>query len=1078
MSGFRLFLSNRLEVLSDKLVDVLIRPMSTPLEKEIIVVQSRGMEKWLSLKLAEAHGICANYEFPFPNTFLNRMFSLLVPEYKYFDLFEPDIMTWEIIGVINRLLDADGFRSIKTYLSDDTQELKKYQLARHIADRFDQYMVYRPEMILDWERGVLSLGEEDRDVETWQAILFREMVKHIGGMSRSYLLKTFMERIDSIQELRCLPRRVCIFGISSLPRYHMEAFKAMSSLMEVNLFLMSPAREFWGDIVPEREIVRLKRKEARSREELLLERGNTLLASMGVVGRDFLDLVYGYDPEETHLFEDVEEKDLLTSIQSDILNLKEPSEHKRLVSESDMSIQVHSCHSPMREVEILYDNILAMFDEDPALEPRDILVMTPDIEKYTPYIHAVFGTPEDESLAIPYSIADRTVRMQSQLLSGFFDILELPRSRLKASDVLDLLEYSFIRRRFGIQEADLGTIRRWIMDSGVRWGLDAEFRESLGLPGFEENTWSHGIKRLLLGYAMPGEDKRLYNGILPYDHIEGEGALLLGRFLDFTDSLFATVKHLDQPRSLKSWSNTLVSILDNFFEPDEGIFSDVQLLRSTIYGLGEKETLASFQEDVGLEAIKACLSDYLNRQVSTSSFITGGVIFCAMLPMRSIPFKVVCLIGMDIESYPRISRPPGFDLISRHPMPLDRSSRDDDRYLFLESLVSAREKFYISYVGQSMQDNTNVPPSVLVSELMDYLDRCFILPGGSKISDHISVKHRLQAFSPEYFRNKKLFSYSKGNMEAAKRIIKHAEEIRPFFRGKLKEPGDEWRIITPRMLSEFFSNPAKFIVQRRLGIVLDRGDAVLEEQEPFVLGGLERYIVGQFMLNKLMEGIPSEGIYPLLKASGTLPHGKVGHYVYRNIEAGAERLINIAKKLSLDLPFKYIKVKLDLDGFRIEGQVGPISRNGVFVSRYAKARSKDHLNLWINHLIYSLSVMGKGIKSYVLASDGLWEYGPVLEPNVYLRLLLKYYWEGLSNVIHFFPKSSWEFAKQLARGSTDTNAVAAALKNWEGNEHIKGDKDDPYIGLCFDSILPLDKGFTAVSRDILLPIIRAGKKVW
>lgn len=1076
MPGLRVFLSNRLESLSDKLAEVLSMPLSMPLDKEIIVVQNRGMERWLSLRLAEIHGICANYEFPFPNSFLNRIFGLLVPEYTYSEMFEPDTMTWEIIGLLPKVIDMDAFGSVKAYLADDIQGLKMYQLARHIADRFDQYMVYRPEMILDWEKGLTHLGEEERDVETWQAILFRNMLKDTGGMSRVSLLRLFMERVEKFQEHRSLPERVSIFGISSLPRYHMEALMALSSQVEVNLFLMSPAKEFWGDIVSDMEMVRLKRKEARSAKELFLEKGNTLLASMGIVGRDFLDLVYGYDLEEFRLFEDVEEESLLSCVQSDILNLRESNEQKRPVSKDDRSIQVHSCHSPMREIEVLFDNLLEMFDEDPGLEPRDILVMAPDIEKYVPYIQAVFGTPEDDSLYIPYSIADRPIKMQSQLLGSFFDILDLPRSRLKASDVLNLLEFPCIRRRFNIQDADLDIIRKWVRASGIRWGLDADFRMALGLPGFEENTWSYGIKRLLLGYAMPGEEKNLYNDILPYDNVEGEDGLLLGRFIDFTNSLFSTVKHLDHPRSLKAWSDTLVSILDDFFESDEDTLSDMQLLRSTIYELGERGVNASFNEEIGLEAIKACLGDYLNRREYASPFITGGVVFCAMLPMRSIPFKVICLIGMDVESYPRISRPPGFDLISRHPMPLDRSTRDDDKYLFLEAIVSARKRLYISYVGQSMKDNTITPPSVLVSALMDYVDACFTLPDEGEPSKHMTVEHRLQAFSPEYFSNKKLFSYSKANLEAAKRVLEQREEMKPFFTGKLKKPGEEWRSTSPYLLDRFFTNPARFIVKRKLGIDLGRKETVLEEQEPFVLGGLEQYNAGQYVLNRLMEGVQPARLYPLMRASGMLPHGNVGHYVYKQIETRAKRLINIARMLSLKIPYEYQRVELEIDGFRIEGQVGPVSENGVFISRYAKVRPSDHVCLWINHLIYSLANGENGVKSYILGRDEMWEYGPIDDPHTQLGLLLKFYWEGLSDVLHFFPKSSWEFARSLRKGESETKALANARKKWEGNDYELGDRHDPYIGLCFPSIIPLDDNFKEVTKEIMFPIMEAGKK--
>jgi len=296
--------------------------------------------------------------------------------------------------------------------------------------------------------------------------------------------------------------------------------------------------------------------------------------------------------------------------------------------------------------------------------------------------------------------------LESRVVDTFIRILDLGGSRFGAAQVLSVLEYPAVYQRFDLSEADIDMIRRWVQDTRIRWGIDEQNRRSLGLPGLPENTWRTGLERLLLGFAMPGEEEKMFKGILPYDFIEGNEAAVLGKFLEFTDRLFSCMKSLERLQSLSEWSDTLKAILDGFFNINEDTEDETEAVRQVLNGLAEMQDRSGFDEKADIHVIRSHLANYLQKEGSGFGFIAGGVTFCAMLPMRS-------------------------------------------RYLFLESVLSAREKLYISYMGQSIRDNSDIPPSVLVSEIMDYIEKGFEIPEKNILSDHIVVKHRLQAFSPE-----------------------------------------------------------------------------------------------------------------------------------------------------------------------------------------------------------------------------------------------------------------------------------------------------------------------------------------
>jgi exodeoxyribonuclease V gamma subunit len=1129
MAGLRLFTGNRLEILADKLAALLSVPLSSPLAAEVIIVQSRGMERWLSMEIARRLGVCANISFPFPKAFTQEAFASVLGDMPAEEAFTPEVMTWKIMKLLPSFLGSPGFEQIRRYLREKETEvpvshaeiergdhpagmedafpghgniLKRFQLAERIAYLFDQYLIFRPGMITAWEKGKLG-GRDD----LWQSELWRALVAEGGSRHPAALKEAFSRKInlpeigDMFRKpggIETCPRkweRISVFGISVLPRFYLEILHALSQLLEVNLFLMNPSREFWGDIRSDREkegVLERVREAGKdyvfSGEGLYLERGNSLLASFGASGREFFSLIWDFASEEADLFSDPGEEDLLSCVQSDILNLRDcAGEDKKPASPlpGDRSIQFHSCHSPMREIEALYDSLLSMFEEEQELLPKDILVMAPDIEIYAPLIQAVFGMPEGAAANrrhryIPFSIADRSSRAESAVIEGFMRMLDMTGGRFEAGQVLSLLEIAEIKAKFGLNRADAELIGRWVADTGIRWGIDGEGRRRLGLPAIEENTWREGLNRLLAGYAMPGREGKLINGILPYD-LEGSETAILGRFLDYTEKLFSHVTSLAHPRTLTEWSCALEDMLDGLFAPQEEDEGGMRPVREAIRQLQALEEASGFKETLDVSVIKSFFSRCFAEKGFGYGFLTGGVTFCSMLPMRSIPFKVICLLGMNGAAYPRKSWAPGFDLIARHPQPGDRSRRKDDRYLFLEALLSARKRLLISYVGQSSEDNSILPPSVLVSELLDYLNEGYSLPGGGNIAEHLVTVHRLQSFSPAYFQGKDgFFSYSEDNWRAAKALAAR-EERPPIAVPLLSPPGDELRSVDISDLAAFFADPVRFFLRRRLDIAFEKTTDFPEEEEkePFELGPLDKYILEQKLTEKGLAGEDLHDYFAVARASGCLPHGVLGAVHYKGfleeVQGFVEKVVSLRKE-SVAMP---LEVDLQFAGFRLLGKIF-LHDGSILHYRCATLKAKDHLKLWIFHLALHALLKDAPLpaRSVLIGRDEAWSYDFAGDDGETLGALLEKYWEGLSKPLKFFPLSSWKYGEVVfERGKPIEEGLRSAAVLWGGNDFKTGENENPYYRVCFDKTAPLDEEFCMTAEAILSRLIACRKEI-
>jgi exodeoxyribonuclease V gamma subunit len=1082
-TGLKIYTSNRLEILARQLAQIVRVPLYSPFMQETIVVQSLGMERWVSMELATHNGISANSYFPFPNQFLQDIFKKVIPDLPDYSPLDSAVMTFKIMKTLPECLHIPGFESINSYLKDDINKLKLFQLSEKIADTFEQYLVFRPEMIFEWEEG----REETDPEHLWQAYLWRKLVKGYEKQHRAYLRKALFEKIRTNEiSIKDLPQRVSLFGISYMPPFHLEAFAQISQLVEVNLFVLNPCMEYWADIASDSQIKKIKLKYPETNQvsdDLHLEKGNRLLSSMGALGRDFFRLICGFDSEIVELFEDLSCHNMLSGIQSDILYLREGDDEKegRQVAQAeidDLSIQVHSCHSAMREIEVLYDNLLGMFEDDPKLLPKDIIVMTPVIETYAPFINAVFNAQTDETLRIPYSIADKSIKKESRIIETFLFVLDLKESRLGVSSIMALLESPVIKAKFDLTDSDIELVEFWIRETNIRWGHDGLTKKRLGIPGFNENTWKAGIERLLLGYAMPGRSRKMFSGILPYDHIEGSNVETLGKLLEFMNCILKWKKELEKLRTLTKWGAAFIEMLEQLFMPDEENQREMHFLRKIFKDLEDKERISGFKDKVELEVMRSYLERIFEQEFTSSGFISKGITFCAMLPMRSIPFKIICLIGMNNDTFPREFRPLGFDLITQKPKVGDRSKRNDDKYLFLEACISAREKLYISYVGQSIQDNTKIEPSVIISELIDYIEKGFTLPDNF-IKDNLITQNKLQAFSPEYFRKgSKLYSYSRENFLAGKSLLKPRNHLN-FFTKSLSTPPDEFRKLEIETLCAFFSHPVRFLLQRRLGVYMDESTKSVDEKENFSLNGLEKYQIKQDLFQNRLSGLDLDDMLPVQRATGTLPHGNIGRVRYHELSIDTELFSNKLENVTKGKKLNSFDIDYESAGFMITGKMSDIYEQGLIIFRYATVKPKDYLRAWIYHLL--LCTIGNSWcppKTTFLGSNLVYEFDPVQNPEEILGYLLQVYWKGLFEPVHFFPATSYEYAKQiLINAKSKSYALNSANKKWNAGYDYSGESNDLYFDLCFREIDPLDDEFQRISTEIFGPIFKHGREV-
>ncbi len=1036
----RLYQSNHMRVLASLFCEHSQHNID-PMVPTTVVVQSFGIGQWLKLQLAEQQGISAHLDCVLPATCIWRQYRSLLPETALPDEspFDRERLAWRLM----RLIPDTDHEPLKRYLDmPGDPDIRLFQLSFQIAQVFDQYLMYRPNWPLAWEQGK-PLPDIDNPVQrTWQVSLWQKILADKPGISELHRANLHQQLLKRIAEKPTLPsgqgNTLFIFGLSSIAPIQLETFSKLSEIMDVNVYFLNPCQHYWGDIVSPRDKARRSVRKLLGTEGELTEQdyltvGNPLLGSLGKQGREYLELLLEDDAVvASECFLEHDSESILAIIKNDILNLEygggidESPAHKHSPDSADHSLQVHSTHSRMREVEILYDQLLSIFDNHGDIEPKDVVVMAPDISIYAPFINTVF---KDK---IHFSIADRTLIQQSTLIASFFNIIALPHTRLTSVEVMDLLEVPGIARRFDLDEDEINRIATWIDQTGIRWEFDGEMKsERWELPAENMNTWRFGLDRMLLGYAMDSGEG-LYADRLPYDLDAADGELL-GTLCHIVDQLMQTREILSQPHDASTWRDILNRILREFFDPNESETLEINQLQSIMDRLQQDTEAAGYTDRFSSQLIQYWLEQQLSPEKQSPGFITGGITFATLVPMRSIPFEVVCLLGMNDADFPRESRPVSFDLMHIHgPRKGDRSRRTDDRYLFLEALLSARRIFYISYEGKGTRDNQVRPPATTVSELLEYISGIY--------PDFSVTEHPLQPFSHRYF-NGELTSYQRMWYDA----LYSSREKAPFIQHDL-ELRQELNAESMEQLVAFFRNPAQYYFQHCLGVYFDYSSIELKESESFVLDSLENYSLTDLALKNLISGGDEDEWQRRLLASGMLMNNSLGRRYLDQQTAIARSIHNeLIERIGYEEPVS-VRETLNIDGRKLSITVPGLYAEKHIDLRPGTLRKRQLVEVWIRHLCLNASghelptlMISKG--SQKPAVSGINPL-PATEAIDILGTLLEHYDTGIRKPLNFLPECSYAYFKAMNSGKSREQALQASLDSWQDDYSME--PQNPY----------------------------------
>lgn len=1123
----KIYRSNSSEKLLALLADLLRQPNANIFTPECIVVQSSGMATWLSLTLCRSFGIWANPDFPHPRQMIKRITHTLFPvDSDNLKKFSRNRLLFALLEILPLLLDRKSFSPLKNYLTNDDSTGKIMQLAEQIAYIFDQYAVYRPQMVVNWEAG--KRDELDSD-NIWQAELWQEVIKQLQVKSAPCLLhKTILTlQNNELTELKHFPPRLFFFGIATLPPLYLKLFAAFARHIPLHFFILSPSAEYWGEIRSSKEINRLLADNTDNIDPVshYFETGNRLLASLGTLGRDFQQLIEestNYEePAELLYNKQFTDNSMLHLLQHDMLHLinrhaKNDEHPPRILIANDHSISIHSCHSRLREIEILSDQLLELFAKK-SIKPCDVIVMAPDIDIYAPFIETVFNRSLTDQNYIPYQIADRPETSCAPLIDTFLLIFELAGSRAKLSEISDLLTIESLRKRFGINSYDLAQIHRWLQESAVRWGINENHRTTHNQPKSRQNSWEFGLDRLALGYVMVSGQGLPFNNIMPYNEIEGQDAILFGALLKFCETLFDLFNLLDSAHSLGEWQQIIIKMLNDFFIDNDDESWQLQKIRNIVAELTDDGEKAGFTQPVDLTVLLSLIKKRLKAVESSRGFLSGGVTFCAMLPMRAIPFQVVAILGMNDGEFPRHHHQTSFDLIARTPFLGDRLKKNEDKYLFLEALLAARQKLLISYIGMSIKDGSSLPPAIVVDELLDWVVTSFKLPPAGNddaapkdkinsqtmhrqnIYHRLVVRHPLQPFSPRYFMDgisadRRLFSYEKKYCQGARLRLATPRTPALFLPEPLPTVKPLPTNISLNDLISFFRLPARWFLQNRLRLYLEKTDNIPLDREPLNLTKLDEYLIRVKLLEQ--EDLEDKEIsLTRLRGEGILPAGSLGETYFKQIITTTIALSQakgvISKNSDLldnfsghcTLTNQYIHHNMQSawtdnpEDFKFK-----IKLSGELTNRCpaglirTTAGSLDdgrfYLSCWLTHLFLNIiKPQDQSLTTYLIGKNSKGKIEskmlmPTTDRTEILTDLVQIYLQGNNHPLLFFPKSSFKFASIIRgkRGSESqrlNNSRKQAYNIYHPATFSNmAEGDNPSLKQLFGSNNPLAANYT------------------
>ena len=991
--AFQLQVSNSLNQLAKSFCETLQADPPDVFQPIHIVTQTDGMNNWLKLQIADRIGIAANCNFLKPNDLINKIYFMLGGSFT--QTLSADNLNWLIFKLLSEDEFIKNYPKIASYYINDEadKDVKRMALAEKVSDLFDQYQIYRPDMIQKWNDEISS----EKFIDDWQQALWtnaKKLMKDtfpdkttIGKEIENALNKT-----GNGEKLKKKLPAIYLFGISLITEYHLKVFQQLANYIDINFLLLNPAPGvFWFDDKSEKQLVILKK--FGKIESSATTEGNPLLTGWGKIIQDTFSLLFKND-DIINAYDELDglphlQDTLLHKIQSSIFTneLIQEEDYFSPAEIGDGSVTINSCYSAAREVESLYNYLIHLVDKKGAnLSPRDIVVMVSDIDLYASYIKAIFNNAPHQ---LKYTIADESYASSDSISNALHAVLSLQEDNFTGEEVVRLLDASFIRKRFGIN--DVAAIRNVVDEANIRFGMEGDTADDSIFIG-----WQYGLQRIMYGICMVSNEEFVTDsnieGFFPLDIIEGNSAHEIIRFVHFADLLMDSIKERKTPKKIADWVKYAETILQSFICSEEDtIEEDYMLLLKQFESYNSITEI--FTELVSYEVFMHSFLSTLSCATNKNSFAVGGITFCSLIPMRSIPFKVVALLGLNFDKFPRKENTLGFNLMDKEKRKGDRNVKENDKHLFLETVLSARDYLYISFLGQSVKDNSNIPPSTLVDELVDYI--ATNAQDEKNVRDQIIIRQPLHGFSQQYQNNDPaLYSY----LLSAKPGIKILQE-------KKDVPEISFKEIRIEKLINFLKNPFKGYYNNVLGIYYREEESILSDTELFTLDSLQQWS----LKNKLLKIDDAEDTAILknkLLKTGLLPLKNMATVEMENLEEQITPVKTMFKALIENEDEQNILVDITIGDIQLKGNIKNIYGDKLVVVSWSKNDTKYLLEAYINYL--ALRASGENIKLNFISYTKNNTYPSAeigrTEAIEKLKELVEMYIEGHERILTFDPQ--------------------------------------------------------------------------
>ncbi|WP_426561966.1 exodeoxyribonuclease V subunit gamma [Angustibacter sp. McL0619] len=966
--------SERADVLVGPLAALLGVPMEDPFIPDVIAVPTRGVERWLAQRLSHhlgagpdgEAGVCAAVDFGSPGRLVSGVLSRVLGVDPDDDPWRAEALSWPLLEVIDACAGEPWSAALNRHVGADTHdELRRGRrlgVARHIARLFAGYGAQRPAMLLAWaaDRDEDGGGQPVPADLAWQPQLWRRVRAHLGVPSPAERLDEAVRLLGGSAAAVDLPARLSVFGPTRLPTDQLLVLHALSRHRDVHLWLAHPSPALWQKV-----------SATSSPSPMSPRRGRPVVAAhpmLGSMARDATELqlrltALGVD-QDVMFAGPPPPASLLGALQRSLRDdtATDPNQVPPAVAAADRSVQVHACHGRSRQVEVLREVLVGMFADDPTLEPRDVVVMCPDVEAYAPLVGATFGlapdvdqpsTPVHPGHLLRVRLADRSLRQTNPVLSLIASLLSLADGRVSASEVLDLAATAPVRRRFGFADDDLAQIRRWSVAAGVHWGEDLARRARFGLPELRQGTWDTALDRILLGVAMADEHERFVGPAIPLDDVDSTDIELAGRLAELVERVTAVLAALDGAQPVGAWLDHLDAAIDLL--ADTAVADGWQVVQARrVLAQARQSTQGRDLLPIRLPDVRSLLADRLAGRPSRSGFRTGALTVCSLEPMRAVPHRVVCLLGLDDGTFPRGTSSDGDDLLLRDPWVGERDRRGEDRQLFLDAVSAAGEHLVVLYSGADERTGAARPPAVPVSELLDALDGVATGPGGGSLRDHVVVRHPLQTVDERNFTAGALgrrgpFSFDATGYRAA--IAGRGERAgrveflsRPL--PKLARPDEVDLDDLVRMLE----HPVKWFARQRLQLSVVTDEDEVDDRLPLQLDGLQSWGIGDRLLTARLAGVDPGLALAAEWRRGQVPPKELGRATLQDVAGRVEPIAQAARRYAVGAP-RVVDVRADLpSGVVVNGSVPEVHDDLVVRTVYSRLGAKHRLRAWVQLL--------------------------------------------------------------------------------------------------------------------------------